>query len=139
VGQTLGYAVQLPTEAQWEAAARGPERSIYPWGDEWDAERANTRESELGRITAVGSYPHGASWCGAMDMVGNVWEWTRSDFNTGDRANEIDIMKNSTYVSRRGGAWFNPRLLARGACRDGFNPRFRNGTLGGRLVTPLTK
>jgi len=139
LGQRLGYAVQLPTEAQWEAAARGPARPIYSWGNEWEADRANTTESDLNRTTAVGSYPQGASWCGALDMAGNVWEWTRSDYNTGDRTNEIDIMNNRTFVSVRGGAWLNHRQNARGAYRYGDNPHSRNNTLGVRRVTPLTK
>ena len=139
LSHTLDYLILLPTEAQWEAAARGPVRPMYPWGDAWDAERANTGESNLNRTTVVGSYPHGASWCGALDLSGNVWEWTRSDFTHADRTNEIDIMSNSTSVSNRGGAWYDGRQVARCAYLGGGGPHGRTNNLGLRVVTPLTK
>lgn len=71
------YGYALPTEAQWEYAARGPSGSEYPWGDVWDADRCcNTgNRGPGGKAAPVGSYLDGASWCGALDMAGNVWEW----------------------------------------------------------------
>ena len=63
----------LPTEAQWEFAARGPDSTVYPWGDEWDPTRANVVDS-TGAV-AVGSFPTGASWVGALDLSGNAMEW----------------------------------------------------------------
>jgi iron(II)-dependent oxidoreductase len=67
--------VQLPTEAQWEKAARGTDGRIYPWGDEWDDSKCNNYETGIEETTPVGSYTQGTSPYGVMDMVGNVWEW----------------------------------------------------------------
>ncbi len=68
---------RLPTEAQWEYAARGKEGYKYPWGNEWDPDRACWDGNAGGEPMPVGSFPQGASWCGAEDLAGNVWEWCR--------------------------------------------------------------
>jgi len=71
------YGLSLPTEAQWEYAAAGPESRTYPWGDEWDPQRLCWKENQGagGKTFPVGSFPEGASWCGVLDMAGNVSEW----------------------------------------------------------------
>jgi iron(II)-dependent oxidoreductase len=73
------FGLTLPSEAQWEYAARGPESRKYPWGNEWDSKKCCnwTNRGPGGRTFPVGSFPQGASWCGALDMAGNVSQWCR--------------------------------------------------------------
>ena len=87
VDQAVNYCAwqnkTLPTEAQWEKAASGPENTVYPWGSELpDSTRANYNFSSNDTV-AVGSYPAGASVYGALDMAGNVWEWTLDIYDSG--------------------------------------------------------
>jgi hypothetical protein len=98
----LGFEVRLPAEWEWQQAATGGQpANRYPWGEDWDARRTNTRESGLQRTTAVGMYAHGASPVGALDMCGNVYEWC---LNQHERPEEIG-MEHFAPKAERGGSW----------------------------------
>lgn len=117
LSQQLGYEVRLPTEFEWQRAATGEEPSRkYPWGDDWDPAkepwRANTYESELGRSTAVGLYPHGASPAGVLDMAGTVYEWCLNAFDNPDEVGLPTAPDDRRVL--RGGSWHHHQDRARG-------------------------
>lgn len=114
---------RLPSEAEWERGARGPERLIYPWGKKFDSSLANTRESGPGRRTPVGLYPAGASAEGLLDMAGNVWEWT---------ASEYPGVKGAYVI--RGGSFVYGLELARSAFRYDYQAGAQGRNLGFRLA-----
>lgn len=131
---------RLPTEAEWEYAARGPESLIFPWGNEWDSERANVVESD--RLLTVGSLPTGVSWVGAHDMAGNAMEWVSDWLSTGYNG-VMDQTENPTGAAsgrikvEKGGWWGSNPVVARSTYRHFEDPpSYQDGHIGFRVVTP---
>ena len=139
-----GLHVELPSEVEWEYAARGPESRKYPWGNEWEEGRCHAGDED--GPTAVGSYPDGKSWCGAQDMAGNVFEWCADYY---DKFRYQQLAARDPGISRhnrsagmrviRGGSFGNGDYVCRAAYRNGMAADHSDSALGFRIKVRATR
>ncbi|RLD03963.1 MAG: hypothetical protein DRI56_11795 [Chloroflexota bacterium] len=130
---------RLPTEAEWEYAARGPEGSIYPWSNQRPTCKLAQYAGCSGDTISVGSLPDGANWVGAMDMAGNVWEWVNDWYGENYYSQSPSENPNGPTSGEdrvlRGGSFYGNAECMRCARRGGYYPDEGGSLIGFRVVT----
>lgn len=130
---------RLPTEFEWERAARGPEGWTFPWGDKFERDYANTPQYGHGDTLPVGSFEEGRSYYGVYDMTGNAWEWTDSWFKPYPGNNHPDENYGERYKVLKGGSWYDCTYYKCGISAPNYNriffqPNTKNNNFGFRCA-----
>ncbi len=136
LSEMTGKEHRLPSESEWERAARGVDGREYPWGPKFDASLCNTIETDLGMTTAVGLFPKGESPAGILDASGNVWEWCSTRWRDTYDAPEDNALEGDAVRVLRGGSFANDSVGARCAYRVRDDPDGIDRLIGFRLVAP---
>ncbi len=128
----INIMISLPTETQWQRAAQGDEEQAYPWGEDFNTENCNTKESRIGRTTSVYAYPGGASPYGVMDLAGNTWDWC---LNNNQSSTGVDLSNDLERVIK-GGAYHSPAKRAVTSFYFAVAPGSHHDSISFRLVCP---
>jgi formylglycine-generating enzyme required for sulfatase activity len=131
---------RLPSEVEWERAARGDDARTFPWGDEAPEPRYANFDGARSGVTPVGAFPNGASLFGLLDMAGNVWEWTSTEFGPYPGFTAFpypeysELWFDGDHRVLKGGSWATRGRILRSSFRNFYRRGFRIGFVGIRLA-----